>query len=251
MSSYISERDTQRRKKQIEILEKVFINSFGKTVNFIMYWGAGEKRRATKEDIQAILFVFGALKTIERSYNLKCDLIIIFTDTHAYLNGYSHEQTLDYFSDIIESLNIVNFNHIKMSDLIKPILKEEGINNVNKLIDNIINKCNKCENMNSLPLPRNIRFEYMAKSAKRYSKRVSFTQSHSLIFNSPESSANAYIQLNLKERIIVKEKFQKSIFITYVSEAEDFLLPSLPIMRVFSVRKGFRSRPWFIKEEME
>jgi hypothetical protein len=65
-----------------------------------------------------------------------------------------------------------------------------------------------------------------------------------------ERGALKYYRLNMLERRVVELAFPRSIMITFNGSALRSLLPAhLPIFYMYSTRRGFSVKPWFILPE--
>jgi hypothetical protein len=61
-----------------------------------------------------------------------------------------------------------------------------------------------------------------------------------------ETAAKQYYAITKAEKSILAQRFKGNIFFTYSSLNLKFLLPDLPTVYWFSIKKGISERPWFI-----
>jgi hypothetical protein len=252
--SYLAAKKIDVRKEQIaelDIYVQTRIEKGKKDLHFIKYWGASDKRFPDKCDLYALLHLFGFLRILERHYKMEVHLTIIFTDTHVMLNGYSSSDYINYFKGIRQILNEYNYNHVLMSDVLSAYIKSNNLNGVYGLNYSIFTN-NLKHNIPEL-LKGNKSFELLIKSASKHSLRYSKKQLFDdFYFESAEHAAKAYIILNQIEKIYIEKVFSQSVLLTYTSDEENELIaPDLPIVQIYSYRKGIRSRPWFSKDEEE
>ena len=72
------------------------------------------------------------------------------------------------------------------------------------------------------------------------------TQESGLYFKDEEAAAKAYLYFAFFEKEVITKAFSGNAFITYMSREEEFALPDLPIIRLYSMKSGLRTRPWFV-----
>ncbi|MFA7380843.1 MAG: hypothetical protein WC150_10290 [Bacteroidia bacterium] len=248
IGSFLAAKKIEVRKKQIAELDKYVnerVKHNKKYIRFISYWGASDKKYPDKYDFDALLNLFGFLRVIEKHYKLDAQLTLIFTDTHAMLNGYKPEDYKSYFKGIRNVVNEFNYTHVLMSEVLMPFAKSHHLKDMNALINAIINE-NGSHNIPEFLKGRES-FELLKKSAGKHSYRYSNNQIFGdLRFNSTDESAYAYITMNQIEKQYVEKNFFQNVFLTYTSDEEkELIAPDLPSLQIYSFRKGIRSRPWF------
>jgi hypothetical protein len=248
ISSFLAGKKKEVRNNQISeldiyVLERLKQNK--KHLRFVMYWGASDKKYPDKFDFDALFHLFGFLRIIEKQYKIEVHLTIVFTDTHAMLNGYSTDNYKNYHKEIRKILNEFNYSHVLMSEVLTPFAKSHNLKDTNELIKSVIN-----QSIND-KIPEIIindeSFEVLRKSADKHSLRyLDKSISKDLFFGSAEQAAYAYILLNRIERQYVEKNFFQSVFLTYTSDIEkELIAPNLPTLQIYSIHKGLRCRPWF------
>lgn len=249
IGSFLAAKKIQIRKKQIAELDKYVQQRIAKKkkhLRFISYWGGSDKKHPDKYDFDALLNLFGFLRVIEKHYRMDAQLTLIFTDTHALLNGYKPDDYKSYFKGIRNTVNQFNYTHVLMSEVLMPFAKSHHLRDMNALINSIINE-NRKHNIPEFLKGRES-FELLKKSANKHSHRYLNNQFFGdLRFNSTAESAYAYITLNQIEKQYVEKNFFQSVFLTYTSDDEkELIAPDLPSLQIYSFSKGQRSRPWFM-----
>ena len=64
-----------------------------------------------------------------------------------------------------------------------------------------------------------------------------------------EAGAVAYYDMNMVEKQVIDTAFSQSIFITFNGSDLRALFPdNLPIFYMYSLRKGFGVKPWFVDD---
>lgn len=248
ISSFLAGRKIEIRQKQLAELEKYVqerqIKSKSK-IHFVQYWGASDKKYPDKYDFDALFHLFGFLRIVEKYYKIEVHLTLIFTDTHAILNGYSTENYKNYHREIRKILNEFNYSHVLMSEVLTPFAKSHNLKDTNDLIKSVI----KQSISNKIPelIMNDESFEVLKRSADKHSKRLKNKDTYKdLSFSSVEQSAYAYILLNRIERQYVEKNFFQSVFLTYTSDIEkELIAPNLPTIQIYSIHKGLSCRPWF------
>jgi L-tyrosine isonitrile synthase len=247
INSFLADPKSGTRNSQLQSIEMFVLRAKkeGNWINFLKYWGGSDKINMDKYDYNSILMLVGFLKTIERKYDIYTNLNIIFTDTHAYLNGYDEEKYQKYFGQVRQSLNSLNFNHTIMSEILNPFAKSKGFSSTKSLIDNLIINYDLIDKNQFI---QNDKFSNFKSSAAKYSQRTKNSNNNFSIKG--DETAVLYLYLNSIERQIVAEQFKNFCFITYVSEEEQKLtVPNLEVAQIYSYKRGNRGRPWFKKDK--
>jgi hypothetical protein len=248
INSFLSAKKNEVRNNQIAELDK-YINErliqSKKIIRFVKYWGASDKKYADKFDYEALFHLFGFLRIVEKQYKIEVHLTLIFTDTHAMLNGYIPENYKNYNREIGKILNDFNYSHVLMSEVLTPFAKSHNLKDTNELIKSVIQQS---KNSN---IPQAIKndesFEVLKKSASKHALRFKDKSKYKEFhLESEEQAAYSYILLNRIERQYVEKNFFQSVFLTYTSDIEkELIAPDLPTLQIYSIHKGLRCRPWF------
>ena len=66
----------------------------------------------------------------------------------------------------------------------------------------------------------------------------------------PEQGAWDYYKMNMVERQVIELFFPGSIFVTFNGSDHRELFPNkLPIFYMYSLKRGFGDKPWFLTED--
>lgn len=201
-----------------KILESILKNIQKKRpIPFVMYWGKGKKKTANTKEKEALAFLHKMLGGIKNIYPPGFTVKIIFTDTHATLNGYNENEIKQYYDSVSYLKTKYNFNFLYLSELVE--YKEEVL--LEKVEDIKINP----KLMNSL----------INSSKKHFKKEKDFVL-----------GAKLYYLQNQIEKKIIDKTFSNSIFLTYNSNELDGILPEkIPLFYMYSLKKGTSIKPWF------
>jgi hypothetical protein len=227
------------------LLEFFQANENAKEVNIIKYWGAGDKSSADQNDLTALIHLLGFIRALEKKFQKSINLTLIFTDTHAILNGYPINDFKKYFKDIGRVLNYFNYDHIFMSEILSNYLHENNLKNVEELVQSIISTCRN----------RNLEIFYedsgpietLRRSAEKYSLRYknkgNFNKN---AFENIDQAVDSYLTITALEKPVIEKRYENSLLLTYNSFLDGYLtLPGLPAIQIYSYRRGVISRPWF------
>ncbi|MEO8637484.1 MAG: asparagine synthase (glutamine-hydrolyzing) [Candidatus Taylorbacteria bacterium] len=187
-----------------------------KPIQFVMYWGKGERDKVGEKEKKAISYLEKMLKGIQEKYPTGSKITFILTDTHAELNGYTKLQIDQYFDSVIQLAKQVGFATVRLSTLAsfdeKDLMKKkDGIKINNDLLGILI--------------------ESSEKHCKRYD---------------PDTGAKLYYLQNQIEKKEIEKNFSDTIFLTYNGNEFDEILPNgLPIFYMHSLDRGTSIKPWF------
>lgn len=242
LKPFLSERNGPDRRIALQRIIDYVINSNSKSIDLVMLWGASKKDKATKSDKDALLYLFHFIKELQLVFEKPCSLKIIFTDTHVHLNGYELDQMESYYADIKYHLRKHKFTYTYCSEILKDYINENGFEHWKGFINNILEQ--PIELFSSTGISEE-QASVFNNYAKKHCNRLANSQSlNEKILNANEAS-KAYLYLSSIEKKIIEQHFTDSLFITYMNKEEDFVLPNLPIVRLYSVKSGLRTRPWF------
>jgi hypothetical protein len=187
-------------------------------VSFMLYWGKGPRSRLDQPDIQCLDFLSAMVGRIRRVYPPGATLRVIFTDTHAELNGHSPESIRSYFGDVETAARNHGFEACLLTDVLWTAERMGGLRKqVPPLTDDFLQRL-------------------VAFATKWYRGE-----------GTPEDGATKYYGLNMIEKQAVEIAFPPSIFITFNSSDFRSLLPErLPIFFMYSIKRGVSNKPWFL-----
>lgn len=191
----------------------------GQPVRFVLYWGKGPRNVAGPKEAACLDFLAQMQSRIQALYAPGARMTIVFTDTHAQLNGHKAPDIASYFKSVTEMLPPTGFDTCHLASIVrdaKPILGDFD------------------------PEKESLDGELLATligSAQKWYRGGA----------SAEEGAAAYYRANLLERRAMEICFPESIFVTFNGGELRGLFPEkLPIFYMYSLRKGFAVKPWFL-----
>jgi hypothetical protein len=188
-------------------------------VPFVLYWGKGPRAKIGTPDFHCLDYLQALTKRVGAVYELGAVLTLVFTDTHARLNGHSDESIAQYFQEIAQAARSRSFQTCWLGQLLTTP-RSGGIEPA------------------ASDVPPEILDRLTVTARKWYHGTGSF-----------EEGAKRYFCLNMQERQMVEAAFPRSIFITFNGSELRALFPDhLPIFYMYSLRRGTSVKPWFIPE---
>ena len=189
----------------------------GEPLSFAMYWGKGPRDRLDAPDIACLDYLASLCQRVSSVYAPGAAFTLIFTDTHAKLNGYTSQSMQGYFAAVEARARQHGFSTCLLSQLVKAAAREAPSDPVTEL-------------------PEDVRQILCESAAKWYRGE-----------GSVEHGALTYYQSNMVEKRAVEFAFPRSIFVTFNGSKLLCLFPSrLPIFYMYSLRRGFSIKPWFL-----
>jgi hypothetical protein len=187
-------------------------------VSFILYWGKGPRCDIALPDLQCLDFLARLTHRVRQVYKPGATIKLLLTDTHAELNGYSGQSMQCYFGMIEAEARLRGFE----AQWVSKLLQETQLNFTRE--------------MAAATVPDETLRKLVPSALKWF-------HGH----GTPEEGALRYYRLNMIEKRSVELAFPKSIFITFNGSDLRSLFPDLlPIFYMYSLRKGFSVKPWFI-----
>ena len=185
-------------------------------ITFVLYWGRGPRTLAAGSERECLVFLEKLGEGIRRCYAPGTLVRLIFTDTHAALNGFDARETKAYFQSVGEEVRLRRgFDIVYLSEIIRRL---EGSVQVRPIFanDRLLSALNA--------------------SAGRWYHGPGGQGSGSL----------RYLAQNALEKAVVAREFPHAIFLTFNSSLYRPLLPdAMPIFYAYSLRKGCSVKPWF------
>lgn len=187
-------------------------------ISFVQYWGKGLRPTLAAPELACFDFLESMISRIEAVYEPGADFTLVFTDTHAALNGHSQASIHSYFQDLVLAMRRYRFKVCLLSTLVDAAGLSAG----------------------EMPEPQVPPPEVLAElrgSAAKWFKGEGST----------EEGAIRYFQANMVERKVLERAFPRSIFVTFNGSRVRSLFPeTLPIFYMFSLRHGISDKPWFL-----
>jgi hypothetical protein len=193
----------------------------GDPIPFLLYWGKGPRNSIAPPDLACLDYLAAFLHRIERAYEPGAALRLIFTDTHAQLNGHSPSSRRRYFGEIEDAARQRGFDSCWLGALTHAAdLGSAGLADAEVPPDMI---------------------KLLAASAMKWYRGE----------GTCEQGAAKYYRMNMVERRAVELAFPRSIFITFNgSKLRDLFPVRLPIFHMYSLRRGVAVKPWFLPAEI-
>jgi L-tyrosine isonitrile synthase len=193
--------------------------AFNEPVPFIMYWGKGPRPVMAKPDLDCIAFLDAMLDRVREVYAHGAKLKLLFTDTHALLNGHALDTVRSYFGEVAH------------------YVRERGIESC--WLGDVVRTSGLAETKAEDEMPQELGERLTASAKKWY-----FGE------GTVEEGALRYYRANLIERRAVETVYPHSIMITFNTSALRALLPlGLPVFYMYSMRRGLSVKPWFVATE--
>lgn len=188
-------------------------------LEFVMYWGKGPRHRIAEPDHHCLAFLGRMAHSISETYEPGARITLIFTDTHAALNGHAPITIDAYGKDIEAAASRHGFDFERLSTLIA------------------------APNPSSTPPPHDepshdILSVLETSAARWYAGPLS-----------TRCAARHYFDQNMIERRAVEAAHPDAVFVTFNNSRHRPLFPlHMPIFYMYSLRKGFAVKPWFLDE---
>jgi hypothetical protein len=195
---------------------------FSRPLSFVLYWGKGPRCAVGQSDIQCLDFLGLLAERVRKAHAPGAAISLIFTDTHARLNGYPQFCIRTYFAQVRDAAYQRDFDTCWLGDLIR----------VPEITGATALSFNAPPQVETLArLTASVRKWYRGPG-------------------SPEHGALIYYRMNMVERRAVELAFPSSIFITFNgSELRELFPERLPIFYMYSVRRGVSVKPWFLASD--
>jgi L-tyrosine isonitrile synthase len=192
--------------------------SLGEPVSFILYWGKGPRCRLGEPDIDCLDYLGALAQRVREVYEPGAAIKLIFTDTHANLNGHAPLGVREYFAEVEASAGERGFEACLLSQLTQ---SAEAVA--------------ACAT-NDDDVPEETLRRLSASAGKWYRGDGTARQ-----------GALKYFQMNMIEKRAVELAFPRSIFVTFNGSDLRSLFPDyLPIFYMYSLRRGVSVKPWFL-----
>jgi hypothetical protein len=155
---------------------------------------------------------------VRKLYEPGASFKLIFTDTHATLNGHAPEAIENYYSAVEDAARERGFDGCWLSELVFAAEAAGAIN------------------LDDEPVSEEVRRKLGACAAKWFRGE-----------GTVEEGAARYFQMNMVEKRAVQFAFPRSIFVTFNGSEYRCLFPErMPIFYMYSLRRGMAVKPWFL-----
>jgi hypothetical protein len=186
-------------------------------VPFVLYWGKGPRTSLAAPDAICLDFLSALARRVRETYSIGAAIELIFTDTHAGLNGHAPHDTRAYFDAVAAAARERGFSSCWLGPLTRAI--EDAVTDVTVSDDTMM--------------------RLAACAAKWYRGEAT-----------AEQAALRYYQMNMVEKRAVALAFPRAIFVTFNGSEFRSLFPdTMPIFYMYSLRRGVSVKPWFMPAE--
>lgn len=190
----------------------------GRPVPFVLYWGKGPRRGLDAPDTACLDYLAMLGGRVRKVYEPGAAFRLIFTDTHATLNGHAPDDMEAYFDAVEDAARERGFDGCWLSELVFAAEAAGAIDLADEPVsDDMLQKLGAC-------------------AAKWFRGE-----------GSVEEGAARYLKMNMIEKRAVQFAFPRSIFITFNGSEYRSLFPDrMPIFYMYSLRRGMSVKPWFL-----
>lgn len=190
-------------------------------IPILFYWGKGPRCAIDAHDHKCLDYLGALGQRISAAYEPGAAMRLIFTDTHARLNGYSDIGIRGYFAAVEAEARRRGYECSRLGALIeKTNAKSEDYT-----LGDVI--------------PGDMLEKLSASAMKWY---------HGA--GTSEQGAAIYFHMNMIEKRAVELAFPDAIFATFNSSKFRILFPKrLPIFYMYSMQRGVSVKPWFLPAE--
>jgi len=187
-------------------------------VSFILYWGKGPRCRIGEPDIACLDYLGAFAQRVGDVYAPGATIGLIFTDTHAALNGHAPQEIQAYFTEVQAGAGERGFSTCWLSELTRSTQAAAAFS------------------IDDQPVPQEMLQRLSTSAGKWY--RGDGTAA---------DGARKYFRMNMIEKRAVEIAFPRSIFVTFNGSDLRCLFPDhLPIFYMYSLRRGVSVKPWFL-----
>jgi hypothetical protein len=189
-------------------------------IRFVLYWGKGPRHALASPDVQCLDYLAMLARRVREIYPRGASINLLFTDTHAELNGYQAEEIEQYFNAVEESAAERGFRCFRLGRLGTAVGHTAGSTPCDVVATETLRRLSRC--------------------AEKWYKGD----------GTAEGGALKYFEMNMREKRAVEQAFPHSIFVTFNSSENRILFPDrLPVFYMYSLKKGTAVKPWFLSEE--
>lgn len=190
-------------------------------IPFMMYWGKGLRPLLAAPEYKCLDYLASMLARIKECYGPGASMALVFTDTHAKLNGHSPSSIQSYYNDLYHAARQRGFTVQMLSTMMAEVELPEP---------------NAAEEMPSPEL-----LASLSVSAAKWFRGE----------GTPQEGAIRYYRANMLERQVIEQKFPRSIFVTFNGSILRPLFPrTMPIFYMYSLRHGVSDKPWFLPPDL-
>ncbi len=187
-------------------------------IPFLFYWGKGPRCKVDSHDVKCMDFLCSMAHRITAIYEGGAEMRLIFTDTHARLNGYPEIGIDSYFAAVEAEAAARGFASCRLSELISATHAQPEDYALGDAV------------------PEEMLARLSASAMTWYHGAAT-----------PREGAIIYFHMNMIEKRAVELAFPDAIFGTFNSSKFRLLFPKrLPIFYMYSLQRGVSVKPWFL-----
>lgn len=192
----------------------------GRPIPFVLYWGKGPRADIDQPDTTCLDYLKSMADRIAETHPHGASIRLILTDTHAELNGHAEAAVASYFKAIDEAARERGFTTVRLSQVVADARRIADVD------------------VREMPSDE-VRESLIACAAKWYRGE-----------GSTEEGALEYFQMNMVEKRAIEAIFPDAVFVTFNSgEFRDLFPADMPIFYMYSLKRGFGVKPWFMSSE--
>ena len=192
----------------------------GRPIPFVLYWGKGPRAGLDRPDTTCLDYLKSMADRVADAHPQGASIRLILTDTHANLNGHADAAVDSYFAAIDAAARERGFTTVRLSQVVA---------DARQVADIDVEELPSGEVLESL----------VACAAKWYRGE-----------GSSEQGALDYYRMNMVEKRAIGAIFPDAVFVTFNGgEFRDLFPSDMPIFYMYSLRRGFGVKPWFITSD--
>lgn len=203
----------------IEILQKNIETAIASRspLEFCLYWGKGPRNTISKAEIDCLDYLSSMARRIEEEFAPGVKFTLIFTDTHAKLNGHTPEAIESYIRAMRDAAAARGFAACYLSQLVADA---------------------QAAGCRPAAVPLHLLDKLSITAAKWYRGE-----------GTTDLGALRYLEMNMIEKRAVEHAFPTGTFLTFNGgEMRELFPDNMPIFYMYSVRRGVSVKPWFMEE---
>lgn len=191
-------------------------------VPFVLYWGKGPRNHLAEPDEACLDYLASMGERIRAEHAPGAAFEILLTDTHARLNRHNEAEIETYYRDIDAAASKRGFRTRRLSEVVASVAPAPVAVNDAAIDPDLL-----------IELTKSASKWYGGEGAARF-------------------GAIQYYAMNMTERRAVEAAYPHAIFATFNDNRFRQLFPAnMPIFYMYSLRKGFGVKPWFIGDVNE
>lgn len=192
----------------------------GNPIPFVLYWGKGLRAQSGANERACLDYLLEMGRRVGKVYGPGAHFDILYTDTHATLNGHRATEIEEYGKCLSADCGD-DFRVWRLSEVVT----------ASKVTD---------AEVDDVP---------PAEVEEMVSRLVGCAEKWYLGNGRAVDGARRYYWMNMVERMAVDRMFSGSIFVTFNGgDMRPLFPPRLPIFYMYSVKKGTSVKPWFMEE---